>query len=132
MKKRVVLFLAVLLLLASVCWPAAEAHATVMSVHGECGITASGKSVTFSGTTSSAKNEDTIQVTITLWEQRDGQWYAISSATKAKENAIFVAKSKTVTVSGGHYYKVTASHYVQTGSTSNSTTSSTSSIWISN
>ena len=130
MRKRVVMFLAILLLLASVCWPAAEAHAAMMNLQGSCTLSVSGKSVTFSGRSTSSTIEDTIQVTVSLWEQRNGTWYEISSVSKTKQNTMQVTASKTVTVSGGYYYKVTAVHFSQTGSTSHTTYSSTSSRWI--
>lgn len=130
MRKRFVMFLAILLLFASVCWPAVEAHAAVTNVIGSCYISPSGRSVTFGGRSLSSKTEDTIQVTVILWEQRNGTWYEVARVSKSKQNAILVTASKTVTVSGGYYYKATATHYAQTGSTSNTSSSSTSSVWI--
>lgn len=132
MKKRMVVALAALLLLAAVAFPVAEARAEMRVSLGECEITASGRSVTFSGATTSSKTEDTIRVTITLWEQRDGVWHAISSTSKTKENAITVNKAKTVTVTGGYYYRATATHYIQTGSVSYTTYSNANPIWVSN
>jgi hypothetical protein len=132
MKRKMIVMAAALLLLASILLPAIESLAAVLDAGGDCDMTVSGKEVTYSGSTTSSKSEDIIRVTVTLWEKRNGTWHSISSVTKTKENAISVSKSKTVTVSGGHYYKVTADHYVQTGSNSSTTNSYTSSVWIPN
>ena len=124
------LIVAILLLLTSIALPIVEVHAATMSALGSCYLSPSGTSVTFGGKTESSKTEDTIQVTVKLWEKRDGTWYEISSVSKSKTNAIRVTASKTVTVSGGHYYKVTATHFSQTGTVTSTSSSSTSPRWI--
>lgn len=130
MKKKMVISMALLLLLAAIVFPMAEARAATMNAYGTCYLSPSGTSVTFGGKTESSVFEDTIEVTVTLWEQRGGTWYEISSTSKTKLNAIKVTTSKTKTVSGGHYYKVTGTHVAQTGSVISTSTSSTAARWI--
>lgn len=130
MKKRMVVALAALLLLAAVAFPVAEARAEMMNLLGSSNMTPTGKSVQFGGNSISSITEDTITVTSTLWEKRDGTWHAVSSVTKTKGNASQVSASKTYTVAGGHYYKVTSVHTSQTGAVSNTVTTSTASTWI--
>ena len=104
MKRKMIVLAAALLLLVSVVIPASEARAAMKDAYGSCFLTPSGKSVTFGGKTSSANVEDTIEVSATLWEL----------------------------ISGGYYYKVTAHHFAQTGSTSSSSNTHTSNTWIPN
>ena len=66
MKKKMVISMALLLLLAAIVFPVAEARAATMNATGSCGMSRVGKSVTFSGLTSSNDYEDIIRVTITL------------------------------------------------------------------
>ena len=132
MKKRVVLFLAVLLLLVSVCWPAAEAHAAMMNVHGSCFLSANGKSVTYGGVSSSPQTEDYIKVVAVLYEQRNGTWHEVHRTSSSQTNSNIATTSTTYTVTGGYYYKVIAYHTATTGSTTSSITTNTSSRWISN
>lgn len=130
MKKRMITMVAVLLLLVSIMLPITEARAAMLSLLGSSTMTPAGKSVTFGGSSVSSVTEDTIKVSSTLWEQRSGTWYAVSSVTKTKENAVQVSASKTYTVSGGHYYRVTSTHTSKTGATTHTATSSTASRWI--
>lgn len=130
MKKRVVLFLAVLLLLASVCWPVARARAAIMAAAGSCFMTPIGKSINYGGTTSSAQDEDVIRVTVILKEQRNGTWQEIARISKELEDTDYVSTSDTVTVSGGHYYKVFSTHYTKTGTVESTSSGHTSSYWI--
>ena len=132
MKRKMIVLAAALLLLVSVVIPASEARAAMKDAYGSCFLTPSGKSVTFGGKTSSANVEDTIEVSATLWELRNGAWYAIASVSKSEQNSKSAKASKTVTVSGGYYYKVTAHHFAQTGSTSSSSNTHTSNTWIPN
>jgi len=130
MKRKMILTVAALLLLLAIALPITQANAAAKMALGSCYLSPSGKSVTFGGSTESATSEDTIRVTATLWEQRNGTWYYISSVSKTKQKSIKVTASKTVTVSGGHNYKVTATHFSQTGSVTSTSSSSTSSRWI--
>ena len=130
MKRKMIVMVAALPLLVSVVLPVSEARAAMMDATGSCGMTRVGKSVTFSGRTSSGDDEDIIRVTITLQEKRDGIWYGVSSKTVTDENTDLVTASKTYTVSGGHYYRVYATHYAKTGAIVSTSSSNTESVWI--
>lgn len=69
-----------------------------------------GRSVSFSGYSTSAQTEDTIGITVILWEQRGTTWYEVARASSQLRNADYVDASGTKTVDGGHYYKVTGTH----------------------
>lgn len=131
MKNRLTLLLAILLLLVAILLPVSETQAATKEASGTCNLTNSGRDVTFSGATLSTKTEDIISVTVTLQELRDGAWYYISSASKTEYNSDIASATKSCTVSGGHYYRAVATHYVQTGNTVSTTSTSTPSTWIS-
>lgn len=130
MKKKLVVTVAVLLLLVSIILPVAEARAAMMNAVGSCSMFRTGKCVTFSGCTTSVDDEDTIRVVITLQEKRDGTWHGVSSKTKTDHNTDYVTTTKDYTVSGGHYYRVHATHYVKTGDVVSTSSSNTASTWI--
>lgn len=130
MKRKMIVVVAALLLLTSVAFPIAEARAATMEAGGSCFMTPTGKSVEFGGTTSSGDDEDVIRITAILYEQRNGTWHEVARVSKTKYNNYFVSASKSVTVSGGHYYKVTSTHYVKTGSNESTSHGHTSSYWI--
>ncbi|MDO4564629.1 MAG: hypothetical protein Q4C04_03330 [Clostridia bacterium] len=97
---------------------------------GKCFFSSSGRNVTFSGYSSSIKIEDVISVRVTLWEKRDSTWYAIDGAYERLEKAKFVSAGDSMTVDGGHYYKVTATHYSKLNGVSYSIKTETASKWI--
>lgn len=130
MKKKMIVMVAALLLLASIALPILEARAAMMDVTGICSMSRVGKVVTFTGASESTYDEDTIRVTITLQEKRDGTWHGVSSRTKSKQNSDSVSTTKDYTVSGGHYYRVYATHYAKTGDVVSTSSSWTGSIWI--
>lgn len=130
MKKKAVVFLAMLLFLVSVCLPIAEAHAAMKEAAGDGFMSVSGKAVTFGGYTSSSSVEDIIRITVILFEQRGSSWYEVDRVAKTKYDASYVSASKTTTVSGGHYYRVKVIHYTKTGSVENSSSSYTAKQWI--
>ncbi len=130
MKKKMVISMALLLLLAAIVFPAAEARAAMRDAGGSSYLTPTGKSVQFGGTTSASDDEDVIKVTVVLHEKRDGSWHEIARTSKTRENTDYVSTSKTVTVSGGHYYKVTSTHYTKTGSVECTSYGESSSYWI--
>ena len=130
MKKKAVVFLAMLLFLVSVCLPIAEAHAAIKEAAGNGFMSVSGKAVTFGGNTFSSSAEDIIRITAILLEQRDGSWHEVDRVGKTKYNASYVSASKTTTVSGGHYYRVKVIHYTKTGTVEISSSSYTAKQWI--
>ena len=131
MKKKMIVMVAALLLLVAIVLPVAEAQAAMMDVNGECTFNHSGRNVTYGGLTESGKTEDTIRVTVILWEKRSGTWYEVDRKTKTKTNSDIVETEKDFTVTGGYYYKVTATHYTCTNGVSASGSSSIGSFWIS-
>lgn len=130
MKRKMVVLVVALLMLASVALPISEARAAIMNADGYCFISPSGKSVSFGGSTSSAGDEDEIRVTVVLYEKRSGKWYEIARVSKTDYDTDYVEKSTTITVSGGYYYKATSSHYTRTGTVTCSSSGSTSECWI--
>ena len=77
-----------------------------------------------------AQTEDTIGITVILWEQRGTTWYEVARASSQLRNTDYADASGTKTVDGGHYYKVTGTHTSSKNGTSYSVTSETSSKWI--
>ena len=130
MKKKMVISMAVLLLLTAIVFPMAEARGAMMDATGGCNISHVGKTVTIGGYTSSTDDEDTIRVIISLQEKIDGKWYTLTVKSKTEKNTDFVSVSKDYTVSGGHYYRVYATHYAKTGTVVCTTSSWTGSLWI--
>lgn len=130
MKRKMVVVVAALLLLTAVVYPIAEARAAMTEALGSCFLSVSGKSVTFGGTTTSAAEQDLIAVTAILWEKRGGTWYEVTRVSKTKYDSDYVSATKTCTVTGGYYYKVTATHSTRKGNSSSSSSSSTAQRWI--
>lgn len=137
MKRHVASLLLIFLLCFSICGyslaqDSEPASASTKQANGNCYISHAGKSVTYSGYSSSAQTEDTISVKVKLMEkQSDGTWKQVgSSAYKSEDNDTYVSTAKTYSVAGGHYYKVVATHYSIKNGTSHTTQSSTSSVWI--
>ncbi len=130
MKKNMVISMALLLLLAAIVFPAAEARAAVRNADGFCYLSPSGKSVSFGGSTSSSHDEDEIKVTVILYEKRLLGWREIARLSATDYNTDHVSVSTTTTVSGGHYYKVSSTHYAKTGTVESSSSCSTAEYWI--
>lgn len=106
------------------------AFAATRQASGYCFMNNSGRSVSFGGYSSSAQTEDTIGVTIILWEKRGTTWYEIDRASDQLSREDYVDASGTKTVDGGHYYKVTGTHTSSKNGASYSTTSTTAERWI--
>ena len=106
MKRKMILTVAALLLLLAIALPITQANAAAKMALGSCYLSPSGKSVTFGGSTESATSEDTIRVTATLWEQRNGTWYYISSVSKTKQ----IDKSHCVKDCDGFWWAQLQSH----------------------
>ncbi len=98
---------------------------------GTSTISASGRLVTFAGISRSAVVEDNISVYIYLQELQNGSWVTISSGLKSADNAMSVSQSKTVTVTGGKYYRTMSRHMSITGGYVTSFYSYSSEKWVS-
>lgn len=134
-QKHVIAFALVLMLCLSICGnalAASDGSISTKQAGGSCYINHSGKSVSYGGNSSSAQIEDTISVRVKLMEkQSDGTWKQVgSTAYDSETNSSYVAASGSYTVSGGHYYKVVATHYSLKNGVGHTTQSTTSSIWI--
>ena len=127
MNKRLLSFLLAVLMVFGVC---SVGLAAPRSAGGVCTMGVSGRTVTYTGESDSEQIEDFISVTITLWEQRGSVWYEVDSASKSATNSDYIYTSDHFTVDGGHYYRVTATHYVRTNGVSYSSTSTTAARWI--
>lgn len=127
MKKKVLCLLLSIVLCFLTIMPA---FAATRGTSGTCGFSVSGKSISFYAYNISTMNEDVIRATAYLWELRDGSWYQIADVSNTLYNTDYVLTSKTVTVSGGHYYMVTGSFYRRTGTVSYSGSASTSRRWV--
>lgn len=127
MKKRTLCLVLILIMCLSIC---TAALAATRQAGGRCYLNNTGRSVSFSGYSTSAQTEDTIGITVILWEQRGATWYEVARASNQLQNTDFVDAAGTKTVDGGHYYKVTGTHTSSKNGTSYSVTSETSSRWI--
>ena len=127
MKKRILSLVLILIMCLSIC---TAALAATRQAGGRCYMNNTGRSVSFGGYSTSAQTEDTIGITVILWEQRGTIWYEVARASSQQRNTDYVDASGTKTVEGGHYYKVTGTHTSSKNGTSYSGTSETSSKWI--
>ncbi len=127
MKKRTLCLALIFIMCLSIC---TAALATTRQAGGRCYLNNTGRSVSFSGYSTSAQTEDTIGITVILWKQRGATWYEVARASSQLQYTDFVDAAGTKTVEGGHYYKVTGTHTSSKNGTSYSGTSETSSKWI--
>lgn len=127
MKKRTIGILLALIVSSLLC---TTALAITLQASGQCYMSNSGRSVSFNGYSESAQTEDTIGVTVILWEKRGSTWYEVarSSNSTTKDDYVGTAGSKIVT--GGYYYKVTGTHTSSRNGKSYSVSSETASKWI--
>lgn len=105
MKKRIfalLLALTFVLMTASVGLAAQTRGAT-----GYCNVTKS----SFSGSTDSDKIEASISVSITVKRLVGGLWRYVDSTSASKQNSDYVSATKSVSLTGGYYYKAFATHY---------------------
>lgn len=82
---------------------------------GSSSIAASGKLVTFSGSSSSLVIEDTLSVYIYLQEKQGTTWVTIDSSSKSENNTTSVLHSKSKLVSGRRHYRTRSYHQSITG-----------------
>lgn len=131
MKKRLICAVLALALTLMICAPTLAVTITPMMISGgDCSLTNSGRTASYSGYTSSPISEDLISVTLTLMEYRNGTWYAIDSKTRTLTNASYVSTSDSYTVTGGYYYKVKGSHYSNTDGQITTINSQSATVWI--
>lgn len=127
MKKRILSLILTAIMCFGVC---SVVLAAPRSAGGNCTMGVSGRTVTYTGQSYSPTPEDFISVKICLWEKNGNVWYEVDSVTQTATNSDFVDASASFTVEGGHYYQVSATHYIRSNGTGYSSTSQTSSRWI--
>ncbi len=127
MKKRIFSLILVVVMCVPIC---AVAMAAPRQASGRCFMDNVGRSVSFSGYSSSAQTEDKIGITVILWEQRGTKWYEVARASNELDYDTFVDAAGSKTVDGGHYYKVTGTHTSEKSGKTYSGTSETSSRWV--
>jgi len=127
MKKRILSLLLAAIMCFGVC---SIVLAAPRSATGSCSMSVSGRTVTYAGESYSASIEDFISVKICLWEKNGNVWYEVDSVTQTATNSDYVDAFASFTVEGGHYYQVSATHYIRSNGTGYSSTSQTSSRWI--
>lgn len=101
--------------------------------NGGGNITAIGKgSVRISGETVARQSVDSVKVTLHLQQLKGDNWVTIASyGPTVKYNTYYVAASRTYSVAGGYYYRMTGSHTVIEGDAFESAVSSTDGVWVS-
>lgn len=105
----------------------------IMSVNtGTSTIKMSGKTVTYSATTSSIIIEDQIIATATLQVQKNGVWTDVpsSSVTKTNTKSSSATVSSSKTVDGGYYYRTKGTHKTVKGTTTDTKYSYSNSVWV--
>lgn len=101
--------------------------------NGGGNITAIGKgSVRISGETVARQSVDSVKVTLHLQQLKGDNWVTVASyGPTVKYNTYYVAASRTYSVAGGYYYRMTGSHTVIEGDKFESAASATDGVWVS-
>lgn len=90
------------------------------------------RKVTVSGSTSAYSTCDKVVVTLYLQRLVGSSWVTVEKlGGKTAYNTYYVSNSKTYSVAGGYYYRVSGGHTAIKGSTTESSTSCTNGIWVS-
>ena len=99
---------------------------------GSGSLTIAGKgSVTISGSTSAYQKVDEIKVTLHLQRLQNGSWvHVLTMGPKTAYGASYVSNSRTYSVAGGYFYRVTGTHTAIKGGTPESLVSFTDGIWV--
>lgn len=95
-------------------------------------ITVTGyRQVMLTGDTVARQNVDSVKVTLHLQRLEGGSWVTIASyGPTVKHNTYYVTASRTYSVAGGYYYRMTGSHTVIEGDKFESAASATDGVWI--
>lgn len=101
--------------------------------NGGGNITVTGyRQVMITGDTVARQNVDSVKVTIHLQRLEGGSWVTIASyGPTVKYNTYFVSASRTYSVAGGYYYRMTGSHTVIENGEFESAASATDGVWVS-
>lgn len=100
--------------------------------HGAGRITVTGyRQVMLTGDTIARQSVDSVKVTIHLQRLEGNSWVTIASyGPTVKYNTYYVSASRTYSVTGGYYYRMTGSHTAIEGDAFESAVSSTNGIWV--
>ena len=89
------------------------------------------RSVMITGSTTARQTSDSVKVTVHLQQLNNGKWITLASyGPVVKYNNYYVSTSRTYSVSGGYYYRMTGSHTVIENGAFESTTSATNGVWV--
>lgn len=101
--------------------------------NGGGNITVTGaRTVMVSGETVARQSVDSVKVTIHLQRLEGENWVTIASyGPTVKYNTYYVSASRTYSVAGGYYYRMTGSHTVIEGDKFESAASATNGVWVS-
>ena len=99
---------------------------------GHCKISnEGGRVVRISGGTDAHQTCDRVVVTIYLDRYENGKWVQVTSVTASETNSYTANCAKSVSVTGGYYYRARGYHTVYEGNTSESAASLSDGIYIS-
>ncbi|MDO4322870.1 MAG: DUF6147 family protein [Lachnospiraceae bacterium] len=94
-------------------------------------VIAGTRKVTVSGNTSAYQNVDQITVTLHLQQLKNGSWVTVTTlGPRTKYGGHYVSNSRTYSVDGGYYYRVTGGHTAIKGGKPESITSATNALWV--
>ena len=101
--------------------------------NGGGGITLTGnRTVLLTGNTVARQTGDSVKVTMHLQQLKNGSWVTIASyGPVTKSNTYYVSASRSYSVAGGYYYRMTGSHTVIENGVFESAASATDGIWVS-
>ena len=98
---------------------------------GNISVTGS-RSVMITGSTTARQVSDSVKVTVHLQQLKNGSWVTIASyGPVTKYNNYYVSTSRTYSVTGGYYYRMTGGHTVIENGVFESATSATNGVWVS-
>lgn len=101
--------------------------------NGGGGITVTGyRQVLVTGETVARQSVDSVKVTMHLQRLEGGNWVTIASyGPTVKYNTYYVSASRTYSVAGGYYYRMTGTHTVIKNGEFESAASATDGVWVS-
>lgn len=89
------------------------------------------RSVMITGSTTARQTSDSVKVTVHLQQLKNGSWVTIASyGPVTKYNNYYVSTSRTYSVTGGYYYRMSGSHTVIENGAFESITSKTNGVWV--
>lgn len=101
--------------------------------YGSAKLTNQGNHVLYVwGSTTCYQTSNQVKVTLHLQRLVNGVWSNVTTLdTKVAYNTNYVSNSKSVTVTGGYYYRISGSHTAIKGKTVETTSSVTDGMWVS-